>query len=82
LPKHHKNEPVRLPQLQKGRGCSIKCDPYFLEIRSVLKQAMAGAGIFIHPIFVKDKRKMKEVKGFAFFLTKSAWQDENGLLWV
>jgi len=44
---------VRLPQLQEGRGCSVKCDPYFLEIRSVLKQAWAGTGIFIQPIYGK-----------------------------
>jgi hypothetical protein len=56
---------VRLPQLQEKRGCSIKCDPYFQEIRSVLKQAWAGARIFIQPIPGKDKRKMNEVKGFA-----------------
>jgi hypothetical protein len=44
---------VRLPQLQEGRGCSVKCDPYFLEIRSVLKQAWAGVG----DIHTSDFRK-------------------------
>jgi hypothetical protein len=66
LPKHRENEPVRLPQLQEGRVCSIKSDPYLLEIRSVLKQTWEGISVFIQPIPGKDKRKMNEVKGLHF----------------
>ena len=53
LPKHRENEPVRLPQLQKRRGCSVKCDPYFPG-NTIRPQTSMGGNIGIH---TTDPRK-------------------------